>query len=148
MSELVEEHTVIAKRLLTRMIYTVMVIQALLVLFDGFPKTLSLIGIASHGVYLGNMRRFPIVKLSDPLFVLSCGMLRLAMLYWRWRPNYHSSCPRQPLYLLHPLLFPTKKPRPLYLRRSRRTYLHRDSILLRTLRMARPLCSVCKLVRE
>lgn len=75
MSELVEEHTVIAKRLLTRMIYTVIIIQALLVLFDGFPKTLSLIGMLSHVVYLGNMRRFPIVKLSDPLFISSCRML-------------------------------------------------------------------------
>jgi hypothetical protein len=27
----------------------------------------------SHFIYLGNMRRFPFVKLSDPLFLLSCG---------------------------------------------------------------------------
>ena len=62
----------IAKRLLTQLIYSVIVIQALLLLVDGFPKTLSLLGIASHVVYLGNMRRFPVVKLSDPLFLLSC----------------------------------------------------------------------------
>jgi hypothetical protein len=73
MSELVEEHTVIAKRLLTRLIYFVIVVQILLVVFDKFPLLPSVVGVASHVVYLGNMRRFPIVKLSDPLFLASCG---------------------------------------------------------------------------
>jgi hypothetical protein len=75
LSELVEEHTVFAKKLLTRLIYMVIGIQTLLCLIDGFPFTLSLLGIVSHLVYLGNMRKFPIVKLSDPLFLASCGML-------------------------------------------------------------------------
>jgi hypothetical protein len=73
LSELVEEHTVIAKKLLTRLIYSVVVIQVLLVLLDGFPFLLSMLSIGSHIVYLGNMRRFPVVKLSDPLFLTSCG---------------------------------------------------------------------------
>jgi hypothetical protein len=74
LSELVEEHTVIAKRLLTRLIYLVIGIQVLLCLIDGFSFKLSLLSIVSHVVYLGNMRRFPVVKLSDPLFLVSCGM--------------------------------------------------------------------------
>ena len=53
--------------------YGVIGIQTLLTLIDGFPIMLSLLSIFSHVVYLGNMRRFPIVKLSDPLFILSCG---------------------------------------------------------------------------
>jgi hypothetical protein len=73
LSELVEEHTVFAKKLLTRLIYAVISIQVLLCLIDGFPFLLSLLSIVSHVVYLGNMRRFPIVKLSDPLFITSCG---------------------------------------------------------------------------
>jgi hypothetical protein len=73
LSELVEEHTVFAKKLLTRLIYAVISIQVLLCLIDGFPFWLSLLSIVSHVVYLGNMRRFPIVKLSDPLFITSCG---------------------------------------------------------------------------
>ncbi|KFY12390.1 hypothetical protein V492_03906 [Pseudogymnoascus sp. VKM F-4246] len=93
LSELVEEHTVIAKRLLTRMIYAVIAIQALLVLVDGFPKFLSLIGIVSHVVYLGNMRRFPIVKLSDPLFLSSC-VLVLVNHYYCFA--HFSSLPRTP----------------------------------------------------
>lgn len=73
LSELVEEHTVFAKKLLTRLIYAVISIQVLLCLIDGFPFWLSVLSIVSHVVYLGNMRRFPIVKLSDPLFITSCG---------------------------------------------------------------------------
>lgn len=74
LSELVEEHTVIAKRLLTRLIYSIIGLQALLWLFDGLPFMLSVFSIGSHIVYLGNMRRFPAVKLTDPLFLASCGM--------------------------------------------------------------------------
>ena len=75
LSELVEEHTVIAKRLLTRMIYTVIGVQATLWLIDGFPFWATLLGVVSHVVYLGNMRRFPFVQLSDPLFIISCCTL-------------------------------------------------------------------------
>lgn len=74
LSELVEEHTVIAKRLLTRLIYTIIGVQVALLLVDGFPFWPTLLGVAAHLVYLGNMRRFPFVKLSDPLFLASCGM--------------------------------------------------------------------------
>ena len=40
---------------------------------DGFPLLLSALGIVSHIIYAQNLRRFPIVKLTDPLFLLSCG---------------------------------------------------------------------------
>jgi hypothetical protein len=73
LSELVEEHTVLAKKLLTKLIYTIIGAQALLWLVDGFPMVETLKGIFSLVVYLGNMRRFPFVKLTDPLFLLSCG---------------------------------------------------------------------------
>lgn len=80
LSELVEEHTVVAKKLLTRLIYAVIGLQTLLCMVDGFPFMLSLLSVGSHIVYLGNMRRFPVVKLSDPLFLLSCGVCRLRSL--------------------------------------------------------------------
>jgi hypothetical protein len=73
LSELVEEHTVFAKRFLTRLIYFVIVLQVVLWLVDGLPFKLSLLSVVSNVVYLGNMRRFPIVKLSDPLFIISCS---------------------------------------------------------------------------
>lgn len=75
LSELVEEHTVFTKKLLSRLIYAVIGIQILLLLADGFPITLSALSIGSHLVYYQNLRRFPIVKLTDPVFLVSCGML-------------------------------------------------------------------------
>ncbi|KAI0017276.1 transmembrane adaptor Erv26 [Xylariomycetidae sp. FL0641] len=75
LSELVEEHTVIAKRLLTQLIYLIIGIQLALWIIDGFPFSLTALGIVSHIVYLGNMRRFPFVKLSDPLFIASCVLV-------------------------------------------------------------------------
>ncbi|ELR06228.1 erv26 super [Pseudogymnoascus destructans] len=98
LSELVEEHTVIAKRLLTRIIYAVIAIQTLLVLVDGFPKFLSLIGIVSHVVYLGNMRRFPVVKLSDPLFLSSCVLVLINHYYCF---AHFSSLPRAPTHSIY-----------------------------------------------
>lgn len=77
LSELVEEHTVLAKRLLTQLIYFVIVLQLLLCIIDRFPFWWTILGIFSHVIYLGNMRRFPFVKLTDPLFLASCGKLGL-----------------------------------------------------------------------
>ncbi|MCJ1292082.1 erv26 super protein [Xylographa carneopallida] len=84
LSELVEEHTVAAKKLLTRLIYSVIALQGLLVAVDGFPVGLSLLSIGSHAVYLQNLRFFPTVRLADPVFVLSCGACSLVLL----RPRY------------------------------------------------------------
>lgn len=63
----------IAKRFLTKLIYSIMGLQLLLCLIDRFPFLPTVLGIFSHFVYLGNMRRFPFVKLTDPLFLTSCG---------------------------------------------------------------------------
>lgn len=73
LSELVEEHTVIAKRFLSKLIYSIMVLQLFLCIVDRFPFLPTALGIFSHFIYLGNMRRFPFVKLTDPLFLASCG---------------------------------------------------------------------------
>jgi len=73
LSELVEEHTVLSKKLLTRLIYGVIGLQVLLCVVDGFPLGLSALSIISHVVYLQNLRRFPVVKLTDPTFLASCG---------------------------------------------------------------------------
>ncbi|KAI2619296.1 transmembrane adaptor Erv26 [Hypoxylon sp. NC1633] len=82
LSELVEEHTVLAKRLLTQLIYFVIALQLILCLVDGFPFSLTLMGITSHAVYLGNMRRFPFVRLTDPLFIISCILVLVNHYFW------------------------------------------------------------------
>ena len=91
LSEIVEEHTVVSKRILTRMIYAVIVLQLLLALVDRFPWTLSALSIASHIVYLQNLRRFPVVKLTDPVFILSCALVLLN--HWLWFQHFSKPPP-------------------------------------------------------
>ncbi|KAJ5585331.1 uncharacterized protein N7459_005131 [Penicillium hispanicum] len=91
LSELVEEHTVFASRLLSRLIYSIIAVQVLLVIFDGFPVLLSLLGIVSHLVYASNLRRFPFVKLSDPLFILSCVLVIIN--HWLWFRHFSNPPP-------------------------------------------------------
>jgi type IV secretory pathway TrbD component len=76
---------VFAKKLLYQLIYGVVGLQVLLLIVDGFPIGLSALSVVSHVIYAQNLRRFPIVKLTDPLFLLSCGTIR-----WK-RPNIEES---------------------------------------------------------
>ena len=82
LSELVEEHTVIAKKFLTTLIQGIIGLQVILCLVDGFPLLPTLLGVVSHVVYLGNMRRFPYVQLSDPLFLMSIVLVLLDHYIW------------------------------------------------------------------
>ncbi|OAL53330.1 DUF396-domain-containing protein [Pyrenochaeta sp. DS3sAY3a] len=82
LSELVEEHTVFAKKLLYRLIYGVVGLQVLLLVVDRFPVGLSALSIVSHVIYAQNLRRFPIVKLTDPLFLLSCALVIVNHYLW------------------------------------------------------------------
>ncbi|KIW01432.1 uncharacterized protein PV09_07192 [Verruconis gallopava] len=82
LSELVEEHTVFAKKLLQRLIYSVIALQILLCVVDRFPFMLSMLSVGSHVVYMQNLRRFPVVKLTDPMFLLSCVLVLLNHYLW------------------------------------------------------------------
>lgn len=152
LSELVEEHTVFARKLLTRLIYAIIAIQTLLTLIDRFPLVLSLVSIASHGVYMGNLRHFPIVKLTDPVFLLSCGKppplppsslpSSLPRLLQTNR-NKNSPCSREPLALVPPLLctpiaLVIISLSIIHLRPSRDAHLYGNRFLLRYLRLASP----------
>ncbi|KAK4499909.1 hypothetical protein PRZ48_008095 [Zasmidium cellare] len=90
LSELVEEHTVLAKKVLTRLIYAIIALHTLLLL-DRLPPLLSLFSIASHILYSLNLRRFPVVKLTDPVFLASCATVLLN--HWLW--FRHFSAPPQ-----------------------------------------------------
>ncbi|OAX78173.1 hypothetical protein ACJ72_07523 [Emergomyces africanus] len=82
LSELVEEHTVLARRLLSRLIYFIIALHVLLCLIDQLPFTLCALSIISHLIYSANLRRFPIVKLTDPIFITSC--LLVGLNHWLW----------------------------------------------------------------
>ncbi len=91
LSELVEEHSVLSARLLRNLVYTIIGIQTLLWLVDGFPFFLTALGIASHAVYASNLRHFPIVKLGDPLFILSCVLVLIN--HWVWFQHFSKPAP-------------------------------------------------------
>ncbi|KAM7202723.1 Transmembrane adaptor Erv26 [Rhypophila sp. PSN 637] len=89
LSELVEEHTVLAKKVLTKLIYAIIGVQVLLCVVDRFPFFPTVLGVISHVVYLGNMRRFPFVKLSDPLFIASCALVLINHYVWFKHFSHH-----------------------------------------------------------
>lgn len=91
LSELVEEHTVLSARLLRNLIYAIVGIQTLLWVVDGFPFTWTALGVASHAVYATNLRHFPIVKLNDPLFILSCVLVLIN--HWVWFQHFSKPVP-------------------------------------------------------
>ncbi|PGH18735.1 hypothetical protein AJ79_00148 [Helicocarpus griseus UAMH5409] len=82
LSELVEEHTVLARRLLSRLIYFIIALHLLLAVVDRLPISLCSLSIVSHLIYAANLRRFPIVKLTDPVFITSC--LLVGLNHWLW----------------------------------------------------------------
>ncbi|KAK2741468.1 erv26 super protein [Myotisia sp. PD_48] len=82
LSELVEEHTKLARLLLSKLINAVISIQVLLWLVDGLPLRLTVLSIISHVIYAINLRHFPIIKLSDPIFIISC--LLVGFNHWAW----------------------------------------------------------------
>ncbi len=91
LSELVEEHSVLSAKLLRQLIYAVCVTQFLLWLVDGFPFYLTILGLGSHVVYASNLRHFPIVKLSDPLFISSCVLVIVN--HWLWFRHFSEPPP-------------------------------------------------------
>ncbi|CCC69708.1 hypothetical protein NCAS_0D01270 [Naumovozyma castellii] len=93
-SEVVEEHTEPTKRFLTRAIYTIVIIQTLLILLDKFPFKLSLFSIASHVLYYQNLKKFPMISLTGPTFIGSCVAVVLNHYLWFKYFNNHEIPPQ------------------------------------------------------
>lgn len=72
----------LTKRLLTRLIYSILTLHTLLYIFDSLPLLPTLLSLVSHAIYALNLRRFPLVQLSDPVFLLSCVLVGLN--HWLW----------------------------------------------------------------
>lgn len=94
-SEIVEEHTQATKRFLTRAIYTIILIHLLLVLLDGFPVKKSIFAIASYFIYMQNLKTFPFISLTDPIFLLSALCVVLNHYFWFQFFNESSEIPPQ-----------------------------------------------------
>lgn len=100
-SEIVEEYTEPTKRFLTKAIYGVIVLLVLLLFLDKFPVKLTLFAIAAHIIYLQNLKTFPFIQLTSPVFLLSCLAVVTNHYLWfqyfnkvdippqfRYNPNY------------------------------------------------------------
>lgn len=87
-SELVEEHTEPTKRFLKKLIYGIIATHILLLLFDRFPYLLTTFSVFSYYIYLQNLKKFPYVELSSPIFLLSC-VLVIAN-HFLWFNHFHN----------------------------------------------------------
>ncbi|CAD1808259.1 Protein SVP26 [Candida parapsilosis] len=87
-SELVEEHTEPTKRFLKKLIYSIIVIFILLVLFDSFPIKLSAFSVFTYYVYLQNLKKFPYVELTSPIFLLS--IVLVIANHFLWFNHFHN----------------------------------------------------------
>jgi hypothetical protein len=82
LSEQVEEHTVVSKRILSQLIYGIIVVHVLLLLFDGFPFWLTVFSISAQVLYLQTLKKFPFIQVTDGQFLGSCVMVFLS--HWLW----------------------------------------------------------------
>uniref|UniRef100_A0A7G3AS90 Protein TEX261 n=1 Tax=Lutzomyia longipalpis TaxID=7200 RepID=A0A7G3AS90_LUTLO len=74
-AELVEEYTVIAKKIILMMIFSTAVIHIFLVIFDSFPWLMILCGLLAQGVHALIMKNFPYVQFLSFSFLGSVILL-------------------------------------------------------------------------
>ncbi|KAG7700435.1 hypothetical protein KL948_001313 [Ogataea haglerorum] len=82
LSELVEENTELTKRLLGRLIKSTAVYLALLWLLDGFPFKLTIFSLFSYFIYYQNLKKFPNIELTGPVFLATCVLALLNHFLW------------------------------------------------------------------
>jgi hypothetical protein len=81
-SELAEEFTVLAKRIIRGLIVTISLAYVLIALVDGFPIWRCLIGLVGMGCYYSLTVGFPWVRLTSPQCILSCLIFALDHVLW------------------------------------------------------------------
>ena len=82
MAELVEEHTVLTRRLISISTVAVLVVHVLFMLFESLPISALAVGMAAHGCYLWLLQSFPFVKMLSPAFLASSVLLVLSHVMW------------------------------------------------------------------
>jgi len=73
MAEWVEEYTVLTKKIIRYIIWTVMGIHVVLLFVEDFPMMYIFIGLAAHMLYYSLLSTFPFTELKDPKFIGSCS---------------------------------------------------------------------------
>ncbi|XP_033123834.1 protein TEX261-like [Anneissia japonica] len=75
LAELVEEYTVMAKKVIKWLIISTVCVYIGLILFEDMPKSLTLTGFASTCFYSLLLSNFPYIEVMSPVFIISCIML-------------------------------------------------------------------------
>lgn len=81
-SEFIEENTVFSKKIMVRLICTIIAAHVLLMIFDGFPFWETVFAVIANSVYLQTMRRFPMIHLTDISFILGCVCAIINHFFW------------------------------------------------------------------
>ncbi|KAJ3244735.1 erv26 super protein [Chytriomyces hyalinus] len=82
LAEVIEENTVIAKKVLKYTIYTVIGCHVILAVHDEFSWLRIAISIGCHLVYSLLLQNFPNVQLDDPYFILTCILAVVDHFMW------------------------------------------------------------------
>ncbi|CAO3570674.1 unnamed protein product [Mortierella alpina] len=82
LAELVEEYTVLTKKIIKGLTLAVVVLHLSLWLLDGLPFTKIMFSLACHGVYSLNLANFPYINLFSLPFILSCALVLIDHFMW------------------------------------------------------------------
>ncbi|KAI9295598.1 hypothetical protein K502DRAFT_213276 [Neoconidiobolus thromboides FSU 785] len=69
-SELIEEYTLLSKKIIVYLSYIIILFHILLCLFDGYPLIPTIVGLISQLIYLNNQTSFPLLSPTSIKFVL------------------------------------------------------------------------------
>ncbi|AQZ12226.1 SVP26 (YHR181W) [Zygosaccharomyces parabailii] len=106
-SEVVEEHTQATKRFLKKTIYAIVALHVLLVPLDGFPIKKTLFSVASYAIYFQNLKTFPFVSLTDPIFLLS--VLCVLINHYLWFQHFNAAPVVPPQFRYDPHYVPPRR---------------------------------------
>jgi hypothetical protein len=81
LSELVEEYTVISRRIIKYSIVTILVLHPFM-LIEGFPFWRLLLSFVATLWYSRLLNTFPVIDMSGPIFILSCILAILNHFSW------------------------------------------------------------------
>lgn len=97
-SELIEQKTVHTKKILTKLIFGIIITFTCLMFTDGLPIKLCLLSIVSHIIYFKNLDKFPLINLHNIYFVLSIVLVLVNHYFWFKFFNRPQSIPPQYRY--------------------------------------------------
>ncbi|KAL5471609.1 hypothetical protein EMCRGX_G029739 [Ephydatia muelleri] len=78
LAELIEEYSVISRRIISILLVFVIIIDIGLLMIDGFPLGLTVVGIALHLLYGSLLTTFPVISLCSIGFIGGTVLLVLA----------------------------------------------------------------------